>query len=254
MLSLCRFHVYLILWSFVSPVLGTCFGNDVERLHSERIKACASTSCWCLLRRSGLRLYEGYILWKVRSICGSLRLSRDIIVPLQLMGISRKELHVSVLALHVPEGPLLGRRHPDGLRWWLGRAEGSAGGFAGSGGGADGGCAGSGGGAGTASSAGTVFGGLALFLLPGGRPLRFGTGAGVGGSAGVGTVAGAGSGSGSAGSGGSAAAGSGSEATGGSALSAISFKDYFIGRSPRKSQRKRWSRGYLRRCRLHLSI
>ena len=74
------------------------------------------------------------------------------------------------------------------------------------------------------------------------------------GSAGVGTVAGAGSGSGSAGSAGSAAAGSGSEATGGSALSAISFKDYFIGRSPRKSQRKRWSRGYLRRCRLHLSI
>ena len=75
-----------------------------------------------------------------------------------------------------------------------------------------------------------------MFLLPGGRPLRLGTGAGVGGSAGVGTVAGAGSGSGSAGSAGSAAAGSGSEATGGSALSAISFKDYFIGRSPRKSQ------------------
>ena len=75
------------------------------------------------------------------------------------------------------------------------------------------GCAGAG--AGTVSSAGTVFGGLALFLLPGGRPLRFGTGAGVGGSAGVGTVAGAGSGSGSAGSAGSAAAGSGSEATGG---------------------------------------
>ena len=65
-------------------------------------------------------------------------------------------------------------------------------------------------------------GGLALFLLPGGRPLRFGTGAGVGGSAG--TVAGAGSGSGSAGSAGSAAAGSGSEATAGSAFSAISFK------------------------------
>ena len=40
MLSLCRFHVFfLILWSFVSPVLGTCFGNDVERLHSERIRA-----------------------------------------------------------------------------------------------------------------------------------------------------------------------------------------------------------------------
>ena len=27
------------------------------------------------------------------------------------------------------------------------------------------------------------------------------------------------------------------------------LKDYFIGRSPRKSQRKRWPRGYLRRCR-----
>ncbi len=31
------------------------------------------------------------------------------------MSISGKELHVSVLALHVPEGPLLGRRHPHGL-------------------------------------------------------------------------------------------------------------------------------------------
>ena len=87
-------------------------------------------------------------------------------------------------------------------------------------------------GAGTASSAGTVFGGLGLFFEPGGRPLRLGAGAGVGGSAtGAGTVAGAGSGSGSAGS---AAAGSGSEATGGSTLSAISFKDYFIARNPKK--------------------
>ena len=196
-------------------------------------------------------------------------------VPLQLMSISGKELHVSVLPLHVPERPFLGGRHPDGLRGLSrglskGPRRSIAGGFAGAEGGADGGCAGSGGGAGTASSAGTVFGGLTLFLLPGGRPLCLGTGAGVGGSAGAegsargfaGTVAGAGSGSGSAkesargfsGSAGSAAAGSGSEATGGSALSAISFKDYFIGRSPRKSQRKRWSRGYLRRCRLHLSI
>ena len=55
-----------------------------------------------------------------RSIWGSLRLSRGIIVPLQLMGISRKELHVAVLALHVAEGPLLGRRHPNGLSWGLG--------------------------------------------------------------------------------------------------------------------------------------
>ena len=174
-------------------------------------------------------------------------------VPLQLMSISGKELHVSVLPLHVPERPFLGRGHPNRLgrglrslglsprRGRLGR--GSLWRLRGLG----------------SRCWDGLFGrhrlrGLALFLLPGGRPLRFGTGAGVGGSAGVGTVAGAGSGSGSAGSAGSAAAGSGSEATGGSALSAISFKDYFIGRSPRKSQRKRWSRGYLRRCRLHLSI
>ena len=32
------------------------------------------------------------------------------------MGISRKQLHVPVLPLHVPEGPFLGGRHPDGLR------------------------------------------------------------------------------------------------------------------------------------------
>ena len=32
------------------------------------------------------------------------------------MSISRKELHVAVLPLHVPEGPLLRGRHPDGLR------------------------------------------------------------------------------------------------------------------------------------------
>ena len=37
-------------------------------------------------------------------------------VPLQLMSISGKELHVSVLPLHVPERPFLGGRHPDGLR------------------------------------------------------------------------------------------------------------------------------------------
>ena len=186
-------------------------------------------------------------------------------VPLQLMSISGKELHVSVLPLHVPERPFLGGRRPDGLRglsrglrrgrglrgrlcrlgrWtrslWRLRGLGSR-----------------------------CWDGLfGRHRLRGGRPLRLRTGAGVGGSAGAegsargfaGTVAGAGSGSGSAkgsgfsGSAGSAAAGSGSEATGGSALSAISFKDYFIGRSPRKSQRKRWSRGYLRRCRLHLSI
>ena len=171
-------------------------------------------------------------------------------VPLQLMSISGKELHVSVLPLHVPERPFLGRGHPNGLgrglrslglRGRLGR--GSLSRLRGLG-----------------SRCWDGFFGrhrlrrLGLVFAPGGRPLRFGTGAGVGGSAGVGTVAGAGSGSGSAGSAGSAAAGSGSEATGGSALSAISFKDYFIGRSPRKSQRKRWSRGYLRRCRLHLSI
>ena len=90
--------------------------------------------------------------------------------------------------------------------------------------------------AGTASSAGTVFGGFGLFLLPGGRPLRLGAGAaGVGGSAtaegsarGIaGTVAGAGSGSGSAGFAGSAGAGSGSEATGGSAFSAICLRIFF---------------------------
>ena len=133
-----------------------------------------------------------------------------------------------------------------------------AGSAGGSGGGAFGGCAGSGAGAGTASSAGTVFGGFGLFLLPGGRPLRLGAGsAGVGKSAGAegsatgfaGTVAGAGSGSGSAGSAGSAA---GSEATGGSALSAISFSDYFIGHSPGKLQRKHWCRGYLLHCRPRL--
>ena len=160
-------------------------------------------------------------------------------VPLQLMSISGKELHVSVLPLHVPERPFLGRGHPNGL----GRGLRSLG----------------------LSPRRGRLGRGSLWRLRGlgsrcwdglfGRHrLRFGTGAGVGGSASVGTVAGAGSGSGSAGSAGSAAAGSGSEATGGSALSAISFKGYFIGRSPRKSQRKRWSRGYLRRCRLHLSI
>ena len=36
-------------------------------------------------------------------------------VPLQLMSISGKELHVSVLPLHVPERPFLGRGHPNGL-------------------------------------------------------------------------------------------------------------------------------------------
>ena len=36
-------------------------------------------------------------------------------VPLQLMSISGKELHVSVLPLHVPECPFLGRGHPNGL-------------------------------------------------------------------------------------------------------------------------------------------
>ena len=195
-------------------------------------------------------------------------------VPLQLMSISGKELHVSVLPLHVPERPFLGGRHPDGLRG-LGRGLRRGRGLRG-----------------RLCRLGRWT--RSLWRLRGarepvlGRPLRpapsseawpcfcsrvadlfaWGLGAGVGGSAGAegsargfaGTVAGAGSGSGSAkgsgfsGSAGSAAAGSGSEATGGSALSAISFKDYFIGRSPRKSQRKRWSRGYLRRCRLHLSI
>ena len=36
-------------------------------------------------------------------------------VPSQLMSISGKELHVSVLPLHVPERPFLGRGHPNGL-------------------------------------------------------------------------------------------------------------------------------------------
>ena len=31
------------------------------------------------------------------------------------MGVPRKQLHVPVLPLHVPEGPFLGGRHPDGL-------------------------------------------------------------------------------------------------------------------------------------------
>ena len=38
-------------------------------------------------------------------------------VPLQLVSISGKQLHVPVLPLHVPEGPLLGGRHPYRLRW-----------------------------------------------------------------------------------------------------------------------------------------
>ena len=41
------------------------------------------------------------------------------------MGISRKQLHVPVLPLHVPEGPFLGGRHPDGLRG-LSRGRGQA--------------------------------------------------------------------------------------------------------------------------------
>ena len=61
--------------------------SNVRQLYSravrvERKKAWASTSCWCLLRRRGLRLYEGYILLNCRSIRGSLRLSKGIIVPL----------------------------------------------------------------------------------------------------------------------------------------------------------------------------
>ena len=36
-------------------------------------------------------------------------------VPLQLMSISGKELHVPVLPLHVAERPFLGRGHPNGL-------------------------------------------------------------------------------------------------------------------------------------------
>ena len=36
------------------------------------------------------------------------------------MSVSGKELHVPVLPLHVPEGPLLGRRHPNGLSRGLG--------------------------------------------------------------------------------------------------------------------------------------
>ena len=175
-------------------------------------------------------------------------------VPLQLMSISGKELHVSVLPLHVPERPFLGRGHPNGLgrglrslglsprRGRLGEGEPLEG------------CAGSGAGAGTASSAGTVFGGLALFCSRVADLFASGLVRAVGGSAGVGTVAGAGSGSGSAGSAGSAAAGSGSEATGGPHCQPFLLRIILFGRSPRKSQRKRWSRGYLRRCRLHLSI
>ena len=130
-------------------------------------------------------------------------------VPLQLMSISGKELRVSVLPLHVPERPFLGRGHPNGLgrglrslglsprrgrlgttsslRDWCGRR-----GF---------GRRGHGG----RSRLRLRLSRLCRLLQPRDQ---------------------------------------GSEATGGSALSAISCKDYFIGRSPRKSQRKRWSRGY----------
>ena len=96
------------------------------------------------------------------------------------MGISRKQLHVPVLPLHVPEGPFLGGRHPDGLRG-LSRGRGLRGRL---------------GrfrrlrGLGRRCWDG-LFGrhrlrALGRFLEPGGRPLRLGAGAaGVGGSAGA---------------------------------------------------------------------
>ena len=91
------------------------------------------------------------------------------------MSISGQQLHVPVLPLHVPDGLRWGLRRGRLGRWtcslWRLRGLGSR----------------------CCSSAGTVFGGFGSFLLPGGRPLRFGAGAGsagVGGSAtGAGTVA-----------------------------------------------------------------
>ena len=72
------------------------------------------------------------------------------------MCVSGEQLHVPVSALHVAQGPPNGlsrSRTRSARRLW-----------------------GSGAGAGAASSAGTVLGGFGLFLLPGGRPRRFGWG------------------------------------------------------------------------------
>ena len=75
----------------------------------------------------------------------------------------------------------LARCHGSGLGTGGGSGSGGGSGGAGAGAGdvaagAAAGCGGSGAGAGT-SSAGAVFGGLGLFLLPGGRPRRLGAGA-----------------------------------------------------------------------------
>ena len=168
------------------------------------------------------------------------------------MGISRKQLHVPVLPLHVPEGPFLGGGHPDGLRG-LSRGRGLRG-RRGRGSrrrlrGLGSRCWDGLFGRHCLRRLGAVFGAGGSTSSLGGCGCR-----GLGRRRGLsrrGTVAGAGSGSGSAGSADSAA---GSAATGGSAFSAISFSEYFIARGPGILQRKRWSRGYLPHCRLHLSI
>ena len=96
------------------------------------------------------------------------------------MSISSKKLHVAVLPLHVPQGPLLCRGHPNGLGRRLGA------GRLGSGGSSRRSVRGVGSRCWDGFFGRHVFGGFGLFLLPGGRPLRFGAGAGsAGGSAGV---------------------------------------------------------------------
>ena len=139
----------------------------------------------------------------------------------ELVRVPRKQLHEAVRSLHVPVRTLLGRRHSD----WLDRLWGWS-------------CLrrlslrrllalGTGG-----PGAGTLFGGLALFLDPGGRPLRLGAVSGTAAAAGAGAGSGAGStgaGAGSAGvSAGAGSAGSvgaaGSAGSGtASAFSSISF-------------------------------
>ena len=71
--------------------------------------------------------------------------------------------------------------------------------------------------------AGTLFGGLALFLLPGGRPLRLGAVSGTAAAAGAGAGSGAGSTGAGAGSAGSAGSGSGTAST----FSSISFLERY---------------------------